>query len=189
MLPLTLVKAANGSPLLVELKDGDTYNGRLVSADAYMNMNLSNVICTVADGSKFYKLPSAYIRGSAIKYLRLPDTVLEQAKELAQKEEEQQQQNRNQQQYHRGGGGRGPRGAGGGRGRGGYSRGDGGGGYSRGDGGGRGGRGGGGGGGRSRFSARGGGGSNRGGGRGRQEGGGRYNHGGGGRGARSGTSH
>ena len=113
-MPLTLVKAANGSPLLVELKDGDTYNGRLVSADAYMNMNLSNVICTVADGSKFYKLPSAYIRGSAIKYLRLPDSVLEQAKEMAQKEEQQQHR-----QHHRGSSGRGGRGRGGGRGGGG----------------------------------------------------------------------
>eukprot|EP00522_Entomoneis_paludosa_P002291 CAMPEP_0172471732 /NCGR_PEP_ID=MMETSP1065-20121228/67970_1 /TAXON_ID=265537 /ORGANISM="Amphiprora paludosa, Strain CCMP125" /LENGTH=163 /DNA_ID=CAMNT_0013229845 /DNA_START=510 /DNA_END=1002 /DNA_ORIENTATION=- len=86
MLPLTLVKAASGSPLLVELKDGDTYNGRLVSADAYMNMNLSHVICTASDGSKFYKMDTAYIRGSAIKYLRLPPNVLDQAKDMAQKE-------------------------------------------------------------------------------------------------------
>lgn len=115
-LPLTLVKAASGSPLLVELKDGDTYNGRLVSADAYLNMNLSNVICTAADGSKFYKLETAYIRGSAIKYLRLPPPVLDQAKELSEKEEKQ-----------RGGAGRGGRG----RGRGDFQRGGGRGGRGR----------------------------------------------------------
>lgn len=145
------MKAASGSPLLVELKDGDTYNGRLVSADAYMNMNLSHVICTAADGSKFYKLETAYIRGSAIKYLRLPPNVLDQAKELADKEEQQREQQ--QQQYGRGRGG-------GGRGRGGRGRPTAGSGDYRG--GGRGGRG--------RGGPRGGG---RGGGRGHRGGGGR----------------
>lgn len=114
-LPLSLLRTASssGSPVLVELKGGDTYNGRLSSCDAWMNMNLSEVICTSADGDKFWKLPHCYIRGSAIKYLRLPPTLLEQA---AKDEEENQKQ---QQQNYRGGGrgrGRGGRGRGGGRG-------------------------------------------------------------------------
>ena len=78
-LPLTLLRAATGSPLLVELKGGDTYNGRLASIDAYMNMNLVEVICTSADGARFWKLSGAYIRGSAVKYLRLPPTLLQEA--------------------------------------------------------------------------------------------------------------
>jgi U6 snRNA-associated Sm-like protein LSm4 len=106
-LPLSLLRAASGSPLLVELKGGDTYNGRLASIDAYMNMNLVEVICTAADGQTFWKLPSAYVRGSAIKYLRLPPTLLQEAavQEAAAEDERRQQ-------------GRG-RGGGGGRGRGG----------------------------------------------------------------------
>jgi small nuclear ribonucleoprotein (snRNP)-like protein len=45
-LPLSLLKTAQGHPMLVELKNGDTYNGRLVSCDTWMNINLRDVICT-----------------------------------------------------------------------------------------------------------------------------------------------
>jgi U6 snRNA-associated Sm-like protein LSm4 len=80
-LPLSLLNVASGSPLLVELKGGDTYNGRLESCDSWMNMNLTEVICTSKDGDRFWKLPTCYIRGSAIKYLRLPPQLLEKARE------------------------------------------------------------------------------------------------------------
>jgi len=33
MLPLTLLKSAQGHPVLVELKTGETYNGHLVNCD------------------------------------------------------------------------------------------------------------------------------------------------------------
>lgn len=33
-------------PQLVELKNGETYNGHLVSCDTWMNINLREVICT-----------------------------------------------------------------------------------------------------------------------------------------------
>eukprot|EP00977_Amphora_coffeiformis_P008148 scaffold1825_cov181-Amphora_coffeaeformis.AAC.2 len=121
-LPLSLLRAATGSPMLVELKGGDTYNGRLQSIDSWMNMNLTEVICTSADGAHFHKLPSAYIRGSAIKYLRLPPTLLEEAavQEAAANDERKQQQQQQQQNYQGRGGGRGAAGGGrsGGRGRG-----------------------------------------------------------------------
>jgi small nuclear ribonucleoprotein (snRNP)-like protein len=32
--------------MLVELKNGDTYNGRLVSCNMFMNLMLQDVICT-----------------------------------------------------------------------------------------------------------------------------------------------
>lgn len=32
--------------MLIELKNGDTYNGRLVSCNIYMNVCLKDVICT-----------------------------------------------------------------------------------------------------------------------------------------------
>jgi U6 snRNA-associated Sm-like protein LSm4 len=102
----------------VELKGGDTYNGRLVSCDAFMNMNLREVICTSKDGDRFWKLEGCYIRGSAIKYLRLLPAVLEKAAE------EEQAESRARSEYQpRGGRGRGGRGGrdlrgGGGRGRG-----------------------------------------------------------------------
>uniref|UniRef100_A0A9L0I410 U6 snRNA-associated Sm-like protein LSm4 n=1 Tax=Equus asinus TaxID=9793 RepID=A0A9L0I410_EQUAS len=46
MLPLSLLKTAQNHPMLVELKNGETYNGHLVSCDNWMNINLREVICT-----------------------------------------------------------------------------------------------------------------------------------------------
>ncbi|XP_022926289.1 probable U6 snRNA-associated Sm-like protein LSm4 isoform X2 [Cucurbita pepo subsp. pepo] len=46
MLPLSLLKTAQGHPMLVELKNGETYNGHLVNCDTWMNIHLREVICT-----------------------------------------------------------------------------------------------------------------------------------------------
>lgn len=77
MLPLSLLKAAESRPMLIELKNGDTYNGRLVNCNMFMNICLRDVICTSRDGDKFWKLPECYIRGNAIKYLRLPEEIID----------------------------------------------------------------------------------------------------------------
>ena len=126
MLPLSLLRTAQNHPMLVELKNGETYNGHLVSCDNWMNINLREVICTSRDGDKFWRMPECYVRGSTIKYLRIPDEVIEMVKEDVTA---------------KGGG----RGGGRGRGRGGQGRGGTFGGRGRGGPGGPGGRGGGGG--------------------------------------------
>ncbi|KAF9622076.1 hypothetical protein IFM89_029360 [Coptis chinensis] len=72
-LPLSLLKTAQGHPMLVELKNGETYNGHLVNCDTWMNIHLREVICTSKDGDRFWRLPECYIRGNTIKYLRVPD--------------------------------------------------------------------------------------------------------------------
>ncbi|KAL8612109.1 U6 snRNA-associated Sm-like protein LSm4 [Babylonia areolata] len=81
MLPLSLLRTAVNHPMLVELKNGETYNGHLVSCDNWMNINLREVICTSRDGDRFWKMPECYIRGSTIKYLRIPDEVIDMVKE------------------------------------------------------------------------------------------------------------
>ncbi|XP_065834818.1 U6 snRNA-associated Sm-like protein LSm4 [Oscarella lobularis] len=81
MFPLSLLKTAQGHPMLVELKNGETYNGHLVSCDSWMNINLRDVICTSKDGDRFWRMSECYIRGSTIKYLRIPDEVLDMVKE------------------------------------------------------------------------------------------------------------
>ncbi|KAL0273677.1 UNVERIFIED_CONTAM: hypothetical protein PYX00_006301 [Menopon gallinae] len=83
MLPLSLLRTAQNHPMLVELKNGETYNGHLVSCDNWMNINLRDVICTSRDGDKFWKMPECYIRGTTIKYLRIPDEVIDMVKEEA----------------------------------------------------------------------------------------------------------
>lgn len=62
---------------LVELKNGETYNGHLVNIDTWMNLNLRDVVRTGKDGDKFWKVPELYIRGNTVKYLRIPEVVLD----------------------------------------------------------------------------------------------------------------
>ncbi|KAI5810496.1 small nuclear ribonucleoprotein, partial [Pyronema omphalodes] len=80
-LPLSLLTAAQGSPMLVELKNGETLNGHLVQCDTYMNLTLREVVQTSPDGDRFYRLPEAYVRGNNIKYLRLPDEIIDAVRE------------------------------------------------------------------------------------------------------------
>ncbi|KAJ3305837.1 hypothetical protein HDV03_000946 [Kappamyces sp. JEL0829] len=88
MLPLTLLNATQASPILVELKNGETFNGHLVNCDAWMNINLKEVICTSADGSKFQRIPEIYIRGNTVKYLRIPDAIVDKVKEEQARQKE-----------------------------------------------------------------------------------------------------
>ncbi|KAE9399780.1 Sm-like ribonucleo protein, partial [Gymnopus androsaceus JB14] len=80
-LPLSLLNAAQNKPMLVELKNGETFNGHLVNCDNFMNITLREVYQTNPDGDKFWKLKECYIRGSTIKYLRIPDTLLDVVKD------------------------------------------------------------------------------------------------------------
>ncbi|XP_021678628.2 sm-like protein LSM4 [Hevea brasiliensis] len=81
MLPLSLLKTAQGHPMLVELKNGETYNGHLVNCDTWMNIHLREVICTSKDRDRFWRMPECYIRGNTIKYLRVPDEVIDKVQE------------------------------------------------------------------------------------------------------------
>lgn len=67
--------------MLVELKNGETFNGHLVNCDNFMNITLREVYQTNPDGDRFWKLKECYIRGSTIKYLRVPDTLLDAVKD------------------------------------------------------------------------------------------------------------
>ena len=76
-----LTEAAHLPPVLcraqlVELKNGETYNGELVTCDNWMNIALRGVICTSRDGDRFWKLPEVVIRGNNVKYLRIPEEVI-----------------------------------------------------------------------------------------------------------------
>ncbi|KAI9505190.1 hypothetical protein GGI25_002238 [Coemansia spiralis] len=116
MLPLSLLNAAVGYPILVELKNGETYNGHLEKCDNFMNITLREVIQTASDGDRFWRLVEAYIRGNTIKYLRVPDAVLNKVKEDMTKNRS--TGNRGGRGGSRGRGGRGAGGGSGGRGRG-----------------------------------------------------------------------
>ncbi|KAL8372039.1 hypothetical protein RB595_001708 [Gaeumannomyces hyphopodioides] len=128
MLPLGLLNAAQGHAMMVELKNGETLNGHLVMCDTWMNLTMKEVVQTSPEGDKFMRLPEIYVRGSNIKYLRVPDEVIDLVKEQQQHQQQQGQQSgfrggRGGGHHHRGGGDHGHRGGGGDRGRGGRGRG------------------------------------------------------------------
>ncbi|KAL6860484.1 hypothetical protein ACO1O0_004512 [Amphichorda felina] len=77
MLPLGLLNAAQGHPMLVELKNGETLNGHLVNCDTWMNLTMKEVVQTSPEGDKFVRLPEAYVKGNNIKYLRVPDEIID----------------------------------------------------------------------------------------------------------------
>ncbi|KAH1369246.1 hypothetical protein KXV29_009067 [Aspergillus fumigatus] len=91
MLPLGLLTAAQGHPMLVELKNGETLNGHLANCDNWMNLILKEVVQTSPEGDRFFRLPEVYVRGNNIKYLRIPEEIVEMVKEQQQS----QPQNRN----------------------------------------------------------------------------------------------
>ncbi|GAQ92019.1 U6 snRNA-associated Sm-like protein LSm4 [Klebsormidium nitens] len=110
MLPLSLLKTAQGHPMLVELKNGETYNGHLVNCDTWMNIHLREVICTSKDGDRFWRMPECYVRGNTIKYLRVPDEVIDKVQEETIKRQERRPNVGGRGRGRGGGGGRGGRG-------------------------------------------------------------------------------
>lgn len=99
--------------MLVELKNGETLNGHLINCDNWMNLTLKEVVQTNPEGDRFFRLPEVYVRGNnvrsswlkeygtsrmlilfffflQIKYLRVPEEILEIIKE----QQQQQAQNR-----------------------------------------------------------------------------------------------
>ncbi|EFA75627.1 LSM domain-containing protein [Heterostelium album PN500] len=84
MLPLSLLRTGQGHQIMVELKNGETFNGYLVNCDNWMNINLKNVIRTSKDSDKFWKLQSCYIRGNTIKYISVPDEIIDMVVEEEQ---------------------------------------------------------------------------------------------------------
>ncbi|KAG9105386.1 RNA processing protein [Ceratobasidium sp. 392] len=99
---------AQNKPMLVELKNGETFNGHLVNCDTFMNITLREVYQTSPEGDHFWKLKECYIRGSMIKYLRVPDALLDTVKEEQLRARD---ANRGRGGHAPGGGARGGRGA------------------------------------------------------------------------------
>jgi U6 snRNA-associated Sm-like protein LSm4 len=85
VLPLSLIKTTVNHPILVELKNGEAYSGVLANCDNWMNLHLKDVVLTSKDGDKFWRLPEIYLRGNNIKYLRVPDEIIDVVKDEALK--------------------------------------------------------------------------------------------------------
>jgi U6 snRNA-associated Sm-like protein LSm4 len=44
-------------------------------------MQMTSLSCTSRDGDKFWRMPECYLMGSNIKYLRIPDEVIDMVRE------------------------------------------------------------------------------------------------------------
>lgn len=88
---------------MVELKNGETYNGELINCDSWMNLTLKQVVQLLAHGDKFCQLPEVYIRGIHIKYLRLPEEIMDMAKEQNLINMEQRNRNNKRRGFNNGG--------------------------------------------------------------------------------------
>uniref|UniRef100_A0A7S1LA59 Small nuclear ribonucleoprotein Sm D3 n=1 Tax=Neobodo designis TaxID=312471 RepID=A0A7S1LA59_NEODS len=73
-IPIRLVHESKGEVVSVELDNGETYKGRLSSADANMNLELTAVTVTDKKG-RARELPSIFLRGSTITFVSLPPTL------------------------------------------------------------------------------------------------------------------
>ena len=62
----SLIAHLRVSAQLVELKNGETFNGHLVNCDNFMNITLREVYQTSAEGDRFWKVKECYIRGSTV---------------------------------------------------------------------------------------------------------------------------
>ncbi|KAF8450095.1 hypothetical protein BGX38DRAFT_1184345 [Terfezia claveryi] len=68
MLPLSLLNTAQGHPMLVELKSGETLNGHLVNCDTWMNLTLKEVIQTSPVRVHYECQDTAVYLGDGIPY-------------------------------------------------------------------------------------------------------------------------
>jgi len=75
-IPIKLLHEAEGHVVTVELKTGDTYRGDLVEAEDNWNCQMSGLTVTSKDG-RVTQLENAYIRGSKIRYLIVPDMLMQ----------------------------------------------------------------------------------------------------------------
>lgn len=70
--PIKLLHEAKGHIVTVELKSGEIYRGTLEDAEDNMNCKLQEITLTLKDGST-HPLEQAYIRGSHIRFVILPN--------------------------------------------------------------------------------------------------------------------
>ena len=71
-------QGACGKRVMVDTKDGDSYDGELVGIDSFMNCRLTKVLITHAgDKLSFSKADeTVFVRGNNVKGLRFPNELI-----------------------------------------------------------------------------------------------------------------
>ncbi|KAK2956279.1 putative LSM domain protein [Blattamonas nauphoetae] len=113
LFPQDVLRGSLNSPVMIEVKNGETYNGVLMSCDFRMNIVLKDAVCTSRDAEHFNRIKQCTIRGNMIRNIRVPDDTVSKAVQLVAAE---QASGRGRPGNFRGGRGRGRGGSGRGRG-------------------------------------------------------------------------
>ena len=71
-IPVCLFHESEGTVVTVELKSGDSFRGRVASAEDSMNMCLSGVTHTDITG-RTTEMENVFLRGSKILFVSLPE--------------------------------------------------------------------------------------------------------------------
>ena len=78
MIPLQLLRQSGiNNQIIVDTKNGESFDGILLGIDSFMNVKLSDVIITSANGN-FSKCNQCFIRGNNIKSIRFDSKIIEQ---------------------------------------------------------------------------------------------------------------
>ena len=81
MLPMQILYGAMDTPVSIELKTGECYNGYIQNADYFMNFQLRDVTITASDGNKFFHVSECFVRGNNVKYIRVVEDAIKKAAE------------------------------------------------------------------------------------------------------------
>ena len=77
MLPLQVLKQSGiSAQMMVDCKNGESYDGKLEACDTFMNLKLSEVTITSASGI-FSCCPELFIRGNNVKTIQFASEVLD----------------------------------------------------------------------------------------------------------------
>ncbi|MFQ5818393.1 MAG: LSM domain-containing protein [Candidatus Heimdallarchaeota archaeon] len=69
--PIRLLEKALNTTIVIRLKDNRELEGRLKSADSYMNLELTNATERDQEGNKIVKYGELFLRGNNILFVRL----------------------------------------------------------------------------------------------------------------------
>ncbi|MFX0198903.1 MAG: LSM domain-containing protein [Candidatus Hodarchaeota archaeon] len=69
--PIRLLEKALNTTIIIRLKDNRELEGRLKSADSYMNLELTNATERDQEGNKIVKYGELFLRGNNILFVRL----------------------------------------------------------------------------------------------------------------------
>ena len=69
-----------GQQVMVDTKNGESYDGNLDGIDTFMNLKLSKVVITSGEGT-FSKCEEAFIRGNNIKSIQFEESIISKHQE------------------------------------------------------------------------------------------------------------